>query len=56
MKVKIIRNSSYTELEMRINEIEEDCDIIDIKFIVHTEASMATGESMVIYYALILYN
>ena len=53
MKVKIIRNSSYTELETKINEIR---GIIDVRFIVHTEASMATGEPMVIYYALILYK
>lgn len=55
MKVKIIRRISYTDLETRINELE-DCEIIDIRFIVRTEISMSLGDLMVVYYAFILYN
>ena len=57
MRAKIIRKISYTELEIRINELEkEDCEIIDIRFTIYTEKSMSTGEDMIVYYALILYD
>ena len=61
MKAKIIRNNSYTHLEDRLNavlrglEVEEDI-IRDVKFTVHKEVSMTTGDDMFFYYALILYD
>lgn len=61
MRTKIIRRNSYTNLEGNLNAVlhnleVEGCKIRDIKFTVHMEVSMTTGDNMVFYYALILYT
>jgi len=62
MRAKIIRNNSYTNLENELNvvlhdlEIDPECEVRDVKFTVHMEVSMGTGDDMVFYYALVLYD
>ena len=61
MRVKIIRNNSYTNLEDRLNAVLHDLGmeegiIRDIKFTVQKEVSMTTGDDMFFYYALVLYD